>query len=147
MSYLLDTNVISEVVRPRPSASVLAWMEIQRPAELFLAAQTLGELTRGARKLPDEDRRARLERWIEVDLARQFDGRLLPFDTAAARIWGRLMGDGDRVGRTPPAADAQIAAVALSSRLTLVTRNTKDFERFDLALIDPWRAPRGKAPR
>jgi predicted nucleic acid-binding protein len=138
MSFLLDTNVVSEMVKPKPEARVVAWMEAQVPATLFLPAQTIGELVRGARKIKENDRRARLERWIENDLADQFDGRILPFDDAAAVLWGRLMGDGDRKGQTPAAADAQIAAVALQNELTLVTRNIKDFRRFDLALINPW---------
>lgn len=138
MAFLLDTNVVSETVRAKPEKRVLAWLAAQTPAELFLAAQTIGELVRGARKVKGKARRERFERWIEQDLAGQFEGRVLPFDGPAAVLWGRLMGDGDRKGRTPPAADAQIAAVAMHHDLTLVTRNIKDFERFDAKLLNPW---------
>ena len=138
MAFLLDTNVISETVRPRPDRTVLHWIEAQTPSDLFLAAQTIGELVRGARKVREQARRERFERWIEQALARQFDGRILPFDASAAAVWGRLMGDGDRAGRRPSAADAQIAAAAIQHDLTLVTRNVKDFRSFDIQLLDPW---------
>ena len=138
MPFLLDTNVISETVRARPEPLVLAWLERQSPAELFLASQTIGELVRGACKVREKARRERFTRWIETDLTRQFEGRILAFDDAAARIWGRLMGEGDRTGHTPPAADTQIAAVAIARDLTLVTRNVKDFERFDVEVVNPW---------
>ena len=138
MAFLLDTNVISETVKPRPDKTVHGWIELQIPSDLFLAAQTMGELVRGARKVREQARREQFERWIEQDLARQFDGRVLPFDASTAAVWGRLMGDGDRAGRRPSAADAQIAAVAIQHDLTLVTRNVKDFQNFDIRLLDPW---------
>ena len=138
MMYLIDTNVVSEAVRPRPDKTVLYWLEAQAPTDLFLAAQTIGELVRGARKVREQARRERFERWIEQDLARQFDGRVLPFDGHTAAIWGRLMGDGDRAGRPPAAADAQIAAAAIQHELILVTRNGKDFVNFDIQLLNPW---------
>lgn len=139
MAFLLDTNVVSETVKPRPEKTVLHWIGSQIPGDLFLAAQTIGELVRGARKVRERARRDRLESWIEHDLARQFEGRILPFDASTAAVWGRLMGDGDRAGRRPSAADAQIAAAAMQHDLTLVTRNVKDFQNFDIRLLDPWR--------
>ncbi len=147
MAFLLDTNVVSETVRPRPRQPVLDWMESRNPSDLFLAAQTIGELVRGARKVREHERRERFERWIEQDLARQFDGRVLPFDGRTAVIWGRLMGDGDRAGRRPSAADAQIAAVAIQHELILVTRNVRDFARLDVQLINPWSADEDSGDR
>ena len=138
MAFLLDTNVISETVRPRPDKTVLKWIESQSPRDLFLAAQTMGELVRGARKVREQARREQFERWIEQDLTRQFDGRILPFDMTSATVWGRLMRDGDRIGRRPSAADAQIAAAAIQHDLILVTRNLKDFRNVDVRLFDPW---------
>ncbi|MCY3702799.1 MAG: type II toxin-antitoxin system VapC family toxin [Rhodospirillales bacterium] len=143
MAFLLDTNVISETVRPRPDKTVLHWIEAQTPSDLFLAAQSIGELVRGVRKVREQARRERFARWIEQDLARQFDGRILPFDASAAAVWGRLMGNGDRTGHRPSAADAQIAAAAIQHDLTLVTRNVKDFRSFDIQLLDPWQHPEG----
>ncbi|MBF9052592.1 PIN domain-containing protein [Roseobacter sp. HKCCD9010] len=138
MAFLLDTNIVSETVRPKPERRVLAWIEERSPAELFLASMTIGELMCGARRIKDEPRRTTYERWIENDLSEQFEGRILPFDDKAARTWGRLMGDGDRKGLTPAAADAQIAAIAINHRLILVTRNVRDFQNFDLEIINPW---------
>lgn len=144
MPFLLDTNIVSETVKAKPEERVLAWLEDQTPAELFLAAQTIGELVRGARKVKEKSRRERFEKWIEQDLTEQFEGRVLPFDAPAAVLWGRLMGDGDRAGRTPATADAQIAAVAIHHDLTLVTRNVKDFERLTVKLLDPWSGMAGR---
>jgi len=138
VAFLLDTNVVSEPMRPRPEPRVLGWLTEQLPADLYLAATTIGELVRGARRVPDGGRRRRLEDWVETELAMQFAGRILPFDYGAARIWGTLMGDGDRAGRTPPPADAQIAAIALQGRLTLVTRNTKHLAPLGVEVLNPW---------
>jgi predicted nucleic acid-binding protein len=143
MAFLLDTNVVSELVRARPEPRVLDWLEAQSPLELFLASPTVGELLRGAHKVADDARRKRFEQWIEDDLCRQFEGRILPFDEPAARLWGRLMGEGDRNGRTPPAADAQIAAIAIDRGLALATRNVRDFASFDLEVLNPWEATGG----
>lgn len=138
MPFLLDTNIISETVRPKPEPRLIDWMASQSANELFLASLTIGELVRGACKLKEMERRRRLKKWIEDDLVEQFEDRILPFTERSARIWGELMGNGDRKGETPSAADAQIAAVAVERGLVLVTRNTKDFERFDLDLLNPW---------
>ena len=138
MPFLLDTNILSETVRPKPEPRVLAWLEKQSPEELFLASQTIGELVRGACKVKEKARRDRFIQWIEEDLSQQFEARILPFTGRSARIWGELMGNGDRKGETPSAADAQIAAVAMERDLVLVTRNVKDFEKFDLNLMNPW---------
>ena len=140
MAFLIDTNVVSETFRPRPAPRVLAWVRRQMAGDLFLAAISLGELVRGARRVRDRARQERLVRWINHDLTTQFQGRILPFDREAAVIWGTIMGDGDRTGRPKPMADAQIAAVALRHGLTLVTRNIRDFKDIGVALVDPWAA-------
>ncbi len=140
MTWLLDTNVLSETTRPRPNSSVIEWIESRTPSDLYLSVLTVGELVRGARKLKESNRRILLERWIEQDLSRQFEGRFLVYDYTAAMIWGQLMGDGDRQGQTPSAADAQIAALAIRHQMILATRNEKDFLRFEnLKLLNPWR--------
>lgn len=138
MAFLLDTNVISETVRKKPESRVLGWLEKQSPAELFLSAMTIGELMRGAHKVKDKARRDKFTNWIEDDLGRQFEDRILPFGESAARIWGEWMGNGDRAGKTPSAFDAQIAAIAIDRGLVLVTRNVSDFDGFELEILDPW---------
>lgn len=141
MPFLLDTNIISETVRPKPDQRVIYWLQRQFPEELFLCAMTIGELMRGACKVKETPRRDKLTQWIKEDLGQQFEGRVLPFDAASAKIWGELMGNGDRTGVPPSAFDAQIAAVAIERGLVLVTRNISDFERFDLELLNPWNDP------
>jgi len=138
VAYLIDTNVISETLKFRPEAKVIDWLGGQKVNDLFLSSVSLGELVRGARQAKDTAKRERFERWIEQDLASQFNGRILPFDQEAAVIWGEIMGDGDRLGRPKPMADAQIAAVARRHNLTLVTRNTRDFAGMGVGILDPW---------
>lgn len=136
--FLLDTNVISETVRPRPEPRVLRWIRNQAPRDLFLSAVTLGELVRGSLKLPDPSRSQRYRHWIRHDLARQFDQRILAFDEPAAIRWGEIMAAGDRSGEPRPALDAQIAAIAGRYDLVLATRNVKDFQRMGVTLVNPW---------
>ena len=138
MPYLVDTNVLSETLRPRPDPKVTAWFADQRPESLFLSSISLGELVRGASRAKEQAKKDRLTRWVEEDLTAQFQNRILPFDQDAAVIWGKIMGDGDKTGRPKSMADAQIAAVAKRHGLTLVTRNTKDFEEMDVGLVNPW---------
>ena len=135
MSYLIDTNVISELRRKEPDPQVVKWMS-QRPATtLHLSVLTLGELRKGIGALPDGDRKSRLLDWLEVELAGFFAGRILPVDAATADQWGRLMA---QAGRPLPAIDSLLAATALTHGLTLVTRNVKDFQHPALTLVNPW---------
>ena len=138
MAYLIDTNVVSETLKPRPERRVVDWIGRQMANDLFLASISLGELVRGVRRMRDRARRERFQRWIDYDLAAQFQGRILPFDRETAVIWGEIMGDGDRVGRPKPMADAQIAAIARRHGLTLVTRNMRDFVGMEVVLLDSW---------
>lgn len=125
-------------MRPRPDARVTDWIRRRQPADLFLAAITLGEIVRGVTRLPAGPRRTRLEPWVSELLPRQFAGRILAFDQPAAVIWGELMGAGDRVGRPRAAADAEIAATALRYGMALVTRNTADFAGIVPEVLNPW---------
>ena len=109
----MDTNVISETIRPKPEPRVLNWLEKQTPAELFLSAMTIGELLCGAHKVKEKTHREKFTGWIEDDLGRQFEDRILPFGDSAARVSGEAMGTGDRTGKTPSAFDTQIAAIAI----------------------------------
>ena len=136
--FILDTNVVSELVRATPHARVLSWIRLQRPTDLFLAVVTLGEIVRGVVRLPTSSRRSKLEAWVTELLPRQFAGRILAFDQQAAVIWGELMGTADRPGRPRASADAQIAATAIRHDLVLVTRNMPDFKELISALVNPW---------
>ena len=139
-AFLLDTNVISELVKRPGDARVIAWVSRQAAADLFLSAMTLGELIRGVRLLAPGRRRAEIERWIADDLSRAFTNRILPFDRDDAVIWGELTARRQLAGRKLPAVDGQIAAIAIRHDLTVATRNVTDFTDVAVATIDPWTA-------
>jgi hypothetical protein len=135
MSYLLDTNVISETVRRQRNKLVVGWLE-QIPAEaLFVSVLTLGEIKKGIERLPDRRRREKLRLWLEHDVPAWFEGRVLPVDLAVADRWGRLLAD---VGRSVPTIDSLLAATALHHELRLVTGNVGDFNYPGLEVINPW---------
>ena len=139
MSYLLDTCVVSELSRPRPNAGVVAWMSEADVASLHLSAITLGEVRRGALRLPAGKRRTSLSDWSER-LGRSFSGRVLPIDESVALRWAEIAARAEQSGRPGSFADGLIAATALDRGLTLVTRNVTDFEPFGVSLLNPWTA-------
>ena len=129
MRYLLDTNIVSNIVKPKPSESLIAWMEEQIDQDLFIASLTVAEIRRGVLEMPAGKRRDRLDAWFAGPEGPQalFVGRVLPFDERAALEWGRLMADGKRKGRPRSALDTIIAAIAVANDCTVVTANEKDF--------------------
>ncbi len=135
MSYLLDTCVLSEVVKSSPDARVTGWLDAVPSEALFVSVLTLGEIRKGVEGLPAGRRRERIGTWLEVELPNWFEDRVLPIDAAVADVWGRLA---SRLKRTLPAIDALIAATALHHRLAIVTRNTADFAGTDVPLVNPW---------
>lgn len=135
MSYLIDTNVLSELRRKQPDANVVAWFDRCPAQSLFLSVLTLGEIRKGIVRLDDHKRRQSLIDWLHVELPTFFLGRLLNVDAQVADRWGRLQGD---AGRPLPAIDGLLAATALQHDLTLVTRNIKDFAGLNLEIINPW---------
>ena len=138
MTFLLDTNVLSETVKPRPAQQVVDWLAGRLATDLYLSVITVGEIVRGARRLRDEAMRRAYEAWIERQLKGDFKGRILPFDAEAATIWGEMLADGDRAGLPLPVVDAQIAAVARRHGMTVVTRNVRDFSLMNVPLLNPW---------
>lgn len=138
--FLVDTNVISELIKQVPNKAVCQWIDQRKPAELYLASMTIGELMRSASKIGNTRRGKTLLKWVEIDLTTQFSQRILPFDGTAAAEWGRVMGESDRLGKSLPFADAQIAAIARVHQLTIVTRNVKDFERMFESVLNPFDA-------
>ncbi len=135
MSYLIDTNVLSELRKKIPDSGVIEWFA-QRPAStLFLSVLSLGEIRKGVEGITDEKRRLELLDWLEVDLPRFFSGRILPITIRVADEWGRLLA---KAGRPVPAIDSLLAATAVTHHFTLVTRNVRDFSGFDLPIINPW---------
>lgn len=137
MSYLLDTCVLSEIVKPTPNVKVVAWIDSVPADALYVSALTFGEIRKGVETLPTGARRERLGTWLKVDLPAWFEDRVLPIDVAVADRWGRLT---TRPRRTLPAIDALIAATALQHRLAIVTRNVADFAGTDVPIVNPWNA-------
>jgi predicted nucleic acid-binding protein len=135
MSYLLDTNVISELVRPKPAKAVLAWFDNIPSEALHISVLTLGEIRKGVEQMPDSARREKLRLWLEHDLAGWFETRVLPIDNQVADRWGRLIA---QMARPVPSIDSLLAATALHHELRLVTRNQKDFDYPGLEVINPW---------
>jgi predicted nucleic acid-binding protein len=140
MSWLLDTAVVSEPVRPKPDRAVLRWFEAHREVDMYLSVLTLGELQKGLTRMPQSKRRDHLTAWIEEDLGSRFEGRVLTVSAEISRIWGLITGNAENNGRPLPAIDALIAATAIHHKLTVVTRNTRDFLATGVAVEDPWRA-------
>ena len=135
MSYLLDTNVLSELRRKAPNPRVVQWFS-QRPAgTLYLSVLTLGEIRKGIEALPDPLRRLVVLDWLETELPAFFSGRILAVDAAVADCWGRLLA---QAGRPLPAIDSLLAATAAQHGLILVTRNLRDVQGLGVQLLSPW---------
>lgn len=136
--FLLDTNCISELIRPRPEARVVEWMRAVDESLLYLSVLTLGEIRAGAASLPQSRRRAYLESWLELDVRVRFSGRILAIDDVVADRWGWLSGEAERKGRPLPAVDGLLAATAIEHNLTVVSRNAADFAHARVPILNPW---------
>jgi len=135
MSYLLDTNVLSELVRPKPNDAVLAWFANVPDESLYISVLTLGEVRKGVEGVPDANRKETLRVWLEHTLPEWFGSRVLSVDADVAEKWGKLQA---KAKRPVPAIDSLLAATALQHELRMVTRNAKDFDYAGLEVINPW---------
>ncbi len=138
MRFLIDTNVISEVRRARADRRVKAWLDLWPDDHLALSAVTFGEIQEGIVRLDAGAHRTALTRWLEDELLEQFGERVLPVDVVIAREWGRLAGEGRRIGRTLPPADGLLLATASIHGLELVTRNERDLAGRGVRTVNPW---------
>ena len=136
--FLLDTNVLSELIKPKPDDNVLRWIEETDESLLSLSVLTLGEIRKGIQRLGPGSRRGRLESWLQVDLRARFQGRILPIDEATADRWGAISADAAARGRPVPVVDGLIAATALHHNLTLVTRDGSDVAGTGVSTLNPW---------
>ena len=136
--FLLDTNVISEAVKPSPADSVLSWLDTTDESLMYLSVITLGEIRRGIAALPQARKRARLESWLNQDLRIRFYGRLLPIDEAVADRWGLLVAASRKKGIVLPVIDSLLAATALEHNLTLVSRDLKPVVGTGVSVFNPW---------
>jgi toxin FitB len=137
-SFLLNTNVISELIKLKPDINVLRWIEETDESLLFLSVLTLGEIGRGIARLRPSARRGRLETWLQIDLRARFETRILPIQDTIADRWGTISALAMAKGRPVPVIDGLLAATALEHNLTLVTRNFSDLADTGVAVLNPW---------
>jgi predicted nucleic acid-binding protein len=139
--FLLDTNVPSELTRPRSAPQVERWLNEADNEQLFFGVISLAEICKGIAKLPESRKRAQLQDWLDFVLRPWFTGRILPITEGIAERMGRWAGEGEAVGRVIKIADGLIAATASEHDLTLVTRNVRDFAAFGVPILNPWDVP------
>lgn len=133
--FLLDTNVLSELIKPRPEPAVVQWIDRTDEELLYLSVLTIGEIRKGVVSHTNAARRSRLEAWLSSDLMVRFAGRILPIDTDVAQGWGRIRA---LAGRPLPVIASLLAATAQQHNLTLVTRNDADVSGTGVAVFNPW---------
>lgn len=138
MSFLLDTNVVSEWVKPEPHPGVIGWLAAVDEEQVFLSVITLAEVRHGIERIAPGSRRDRLDHWLREDLPLRFTGRVLPIDAAVADAWGKLVALSLSRGKPLQAMSAFLAATARVHSLTLVTRNVSDFAVLGLPVFNPW---------
>jgi predicted nucleic acid-binding protein len=136
--FLLDTNVISELVKPKPEARVTRWIDGTDESLLYLSVLSMGEIRKGIASVPNAARRVSLEAWLDYDLVLRFSGRVLEVDQAVADRWGRITAKALAANSALPVIDGLLAATAMQHNLTLVTRNTKDVAATGVAVFNPW---------
>ncbi|MFI9404289.1 type II toxin-antitoxin system VapC family toxin [Nocardia sp. NPDC052316] len=139
MGYLLDTNAVSEWIKPRPDPGLIEWLHEADEERMFLSVITIGEIRRGVERMPNGRRKARLTTWLSDQVTDRFDARLLPIDLGVAQAWGRIRARAEGAGHQVDAVDALIAATAEAHGLAVVTRNEKDFRGTGVQVLCPWR--------
>ena len=138
MRYLLDTNVISELIKRAPNQNVVRWIDEHDETYFYLSVITLGELQKGINKLSDQNMADQLQNWLDQSLTRRFQGRLLDIDVEVISTWGRLQGASEKKGVKLPVIDSLIAATANTHNMIVVTRNVHDLELCQASVFNPW---------
>ena len=138
--FLLDTNIPSEMTRPRPQPSVIGWLDDADDGQLYFSVVSLGEILKGVTLVSESKRRRQLQQWLDETLRPWFEGRILPVNQPIAERWGVLAGQCQMKGRPLKVGDGLIAATALEHDLTVVTWNVKDFASLGVTVFNPWDA-------
>jgi predicted nucleic acid-binding protein len=139
MKYLLDTCVLSELIKKNPSPKVIKWVSKIDENNLFLSVLTIGEIHKGIEKLSESKKKDKLHQWVNYDLKERFRNRIIGFDLKTATVWGQIQAHSELSGKAMPVIDGQIVATGISYDLTVVTRNTKDMEVSGAILHNPWK--------
>ena len=141
MNYLLDTCVISELVKPKPDSRVTQWVRSQDEENLFLSVITIGEIQKGISKLPNgRNKKQQLQNWLSNELRERFTDRILEITVGVAHVWGQILGVCEKKGVSLPAIDSLIASQGIFHKMTVVTRNISDMEPSGASLYNPWSA-------
>jgi len=139
LNYLLDTCVISELVKTKPDLRVVQWIRSQDEESLFLSVITIGEIQKGISKLPDgRKKKQQLQNWLSNELQERFKDRILEIAIGTAHVWGQVLGSCEKKGVTLPAIDSLIASQGIFHKMTIVTRNISDMEPSGVPLFNPW---------
>ena len=137
MKYIIDTCVISEILKPKPNKKVVEYLNSIDDSKLYMSAMTIGELHKGIQKLRESKRKWELFSWLDA-IEEEYENRILPFNKEGGIYWGRMMSGLDSKGKTMSAFDSIIAATGLEHHLYLITRNVKDFKECGVDIINPW---------
>ena len=132
------TGIISEIIKPKPDDNVISWIQNQNEEDLYLSVLTFGEIEKGIEKAPDGSRKNHLKLWVEGDLKKRFNGRIIPIDMRIATRWGEIQGIAELAGKPMPSIDGLIAASGIVYNCTVVTRNISDMEQRSAVLLNPW---------
>ncbi len=138
MSFLIDTNVVSELIKGSPNRGVVQWVNSVDEDRIYLSVVTIAEIRNGIERLTDGSKRRQLESWLTMDVSLRFDNRILPIDYEVASEWGSVIAERQEQGRPIGVMDGFIVATARVHRLTLVTRNTSDFFGSLEEIVNPW---------
>ena len=138
MKYLLDTCIISELISNRPNPDVVEFIDSIDQENIYLSAITVGEIAKAIQKLPNLQRKQKLERWLHEDLLVRFEGNIISLDSNIFIRWGELSAKLEEIGVEHPAIDSLIAATVLTHRMVLVTINERDFENMEIEIVNPW---------
>lgn len=139
MNYLLDTNVISDLISKQPNKKVVEWLDHLDPNAIYLSVIAISEIRKGIEKLSHSKRREKVKEWLEMHLLLRFQGRILEITTEVMLVWGELTGRLENEGRSITAIDSFIAAIALQGNYCLLTRNEFDFQHTGVTIINPWK--------
>jgi predicted nucleic acid-binding protein len=138
MRYLLDTCVISELIKKDPNQQVVKWVSETPESNLFISVLTIGEIHKGIERLPESKKKEKLHKWVNDNLKERFRNKILSLDLQTATTWGKIQAQSESAGKALPAIDGIIAATGISNDLIVVTRNTSDMEASGVTLFNPW---------
>jgi len=138
MKFLLDTCVISELIKPNPNANVVAWVSENNEDSMYLSVLTFGEIAKGIEKAPSATKKKALQSWVENDLKERFKHKIIDLDMTVATTWGQMQGKAELAGKPMPTIDGLIAATGIAYDCIVVTRNISDMEQSGVDLVNPW---------